>query len=78
MSPRQRQFGRGTYTTRGGRHAVVAQVRELREEGKLPRWVLRGAIELDGILVPTAWDIQGKSLSGEAKYDLMKAKDDAS
>jgi hypothetical protein len=47
-------------------------MREHREEGKRPRWVLKGAVELGGVLVPTAWLPDGSSLSGERKYDLVR------
>jgi hypothetical protein len=65
-------FSPGRYRTRGGLKAIVGQMREHREEGKRPRWVLKGAVELGGVLVPTAWLPDGSSLSGERKYDLVR------
>jgi len=57
----------GRYLTFGGITAVLAQ---LRSEGKA--WVFYGALEFDNVMIPHRWALDGKSASGDAKYNIKE------
>lgn len=56
----------GRYHTIGGIIAVLAQLRAAGAD----RWVFIGALEFDNVMIPHQWALDGKSLSGDAKYNL--------
>ncbi len=62
-------FKPGKYKTMFGLTAVVAQLRCYGTND----WILRGAISLGGVLVIHHWNLRGKSVYGETKYDLVRA-----
>jgi len=56
----------GRYQTIGGIIAVLAQLRSAGAN----QWIFIGALEFDNVMIPHQWALDGKSLSGDAKYNL--------
>jgi len=66
------QFAKpGVYKTQLGLKAVVAKIVNYSTEGVPPMWLLRGAVEIQGVLYMANWNLHGKSMSGDTKFDLV-------
>lgn len=58
----------GEYKTKSGHRAIVAQLRSV--QGR--HWILRGAVEDEGVLYIFTWDSDGKVQAGmDSPLDLL-------
>lgn len=62
------QFTPGRYKTMLGYTAAVIRLRQIGST----EWYLKGVVKIGNIDFLHTWNIRGKSLSGETKYDLMR------
>ena len=64
----EKLFKNGWFRTQLGFSARVLKVETIKG-----RWLLRGFIKFDGVFYLHLWSIEGKSMSGDTKYDLTSS-----